>query len=794
MPVYLDSIKFTNPITGSDVDWCLANVGDELLIEHNISIKTYAISSTQTPLIGNNRDGYTQLGVQTGLDFSKFRVGDQVNYHDYSTGAASAGNPYTIVDKPDDTTIILNADLTATAPNSTIQVGVFSVVKPVTALNYQWNFIENSEATNFFSKVDGSEQLATITNLNPAGGGTNLPMTFLGQKSYQIGEILVDEVALSTTLIYTSKFKIKHYTRVTPIMLAAQWDDIISGIAPDYFLNLSCLKSIFYFEARYTLTDPNRVQTLLKDTILGNTGWYNENWNTKLTNYSFENLTFKDQFLNPIPAPILTVGNNTRFKFTLKNSIDLPFSDGNTKIVLNFAKAPNDATEYIANGRDMLHNFVWETIHLTVDSTPTPINGDNYGDSTLQSFYQVTAKYIDRETVEIEGKLDFLQDAIDVFNESNEPRFLLFLSVCDHTKNYNVSDRVTLLISAGSFYFQTVFPDLFEKGLPYVLPHFVDTYTTTSTYNQFTEDLNVIGVDFKPNASYLGNGNILKINRLSLKIRAYNTHTDENFLLDQISFNVANTPYVGDLQYFDIDQNSPIHAPINDIRKKIKCRYNVTTSKYEIFYPSFNRWEYWESLSNVNSAFFSTSQPNNGFNNDWARYANKFMGSDWVIRLSAFISIKYNDVPAIYESYDKDYQIFDRNLADYATLELKTQDPDTLTDLSSGGNYYFLGYKNTLVKAKFTVTGDVYNSGNTMVVIGMEVKEEGGRYGKRYLDSKHDAHSDSWFIPLDGETKVKLTFAGSGTIITGECLIDYTKLNLDKLNYKLSARLYKTVL
>jgi len=366
MAVYIDSIKFKNPITLSDTDWLLANVGDDIIIELDISVKTYVLNSTQNQWILNNTDGYLATAGTiwiTGGDFSKFEVGDVIRWSNYTMNLYVGSA--TIVEKLSDSEIRISNNIVGWVPNQAGTQDVISIERQIKSLNYQWNFIENNESVNYFSKVDGTEHLATITNLNAAGAGTNKPMTFIGAKSYQIGSITVDEVALNTSPIYESKFKIKHTTKITPIMLAEQWDDILNETAPDYFFNLNCLKSVFAIEARYDLTNPNDVQSINKDDILGNTGWFNENFNTKLTNYYISDLVFKDNANITIQAPQLLDNNPTSFSFKLKNTTSTPFSNGNTKVVLNFCKAPNDATEYQNNGRDMRHNFVWEQVTLT---------------------------------------------------------------------------------------------------------------------------------------------------------------------------------------------------------------------------------------------------------------------------------------------------------------------------------------------------------------------------------------------------------------------------------------------
>lgn len=334
--IYRTSILYRNAHDGSTVDWLLANVGDEILVEHLINVKEYAIASADTPCITNNKDGYFQDGVITGLDFSKFNVGDVIQCVNY-TDNTNYGDR-TIVEKYDDTRIRFDAQLGGHTDNQSDVHIVFSIKNAVTALNYKWNFIENNEAVNYISKVDGSEQLASITGLNAAGGGINKPMSYTGSPCYQLGAITVDELGITTLPVYTSFFQIKHSTKITPLMLDEQWSDVLSGVKPTYFANLNCFKSCFYYEARYLSSDPNRIQTLEIDEQLGNSGWFDENFNTGITKYSISALAYTFNATS-VPRPKIAAGLN-QFTFDIDNTTTSPFVAGATKLVINFAKAP----------------------------------------------------------------------------------------------------------------------------------------------------------------------------------------------------------------------------------------------------------------------------------------------------------------------------------------------------------------------------------------------------------------------------------------------------------------------
>lgn len=768
--IYRTGILYRNAHDGSTVDWLLANIGDEVLVEHLINVKEYAIASADTPCVTNNKDGYFQDGVITGLDFSKFNVGDVIQCVNY-TDNTNYGDR-TIVEKYDDTRIRFDAQLGGHTDNQSDVHIVFSIKNAVTALNYKWNFIENNEAVNYTSKVDGSEQLASITGLNAAGGGINKPMTYTGSPCYQLGAITVDELGITTLPVYTSFFQIKHSTKITPLMLEEQWSDVLSGVKPTYFDNLNCLKSCFYYEARYLSSDPNRIQTLEIDEQLGNSGWFNENFNTGITKYSASALAYTFNSVT-VPRPKIATGLN-QFTFDIDNTTTSPFVAGATKLVLNFAKAPNDKDEYQNNGRDLRHNFVWDSCILTAQNTPTPINGEQYADTYIRSLKNVKATMVSASKVRISGEFDFQPNGIAVFEESEVPRYMFFVAVQNSALTGASSDRVTLKIDFNDFYYQNEFPNLitFTSKL---ISHKYNNYSLSAIdrVTKFSEDELVGFSNVRVNTDPLVTS--FELTKYTAYIKAYNTVTGAEFILESKQLDLPASPVISGYQYFNLAVNKATHVPTTEIRKQIIARsFPPDPFRYELAYPFLVRWEYWVSIFNPTA--ISTQE--------WRTY---FTG-DWILRFTNELTAKVNGSPATY-SDSINFEAYRENLDNQQiTANIQTFDPVTNVQLISGSNKYILGYANTLVKATFTrhIPWTKY-----IIVIGIEVFEEGGINGKYRMSSEWASDSDTYFLPVSSMSanKVKLTNVSS-IVVTGECLIDFTKLNLGKSKWKLSARIY----
>jgi len=237
MPVKIDSVVFSNEFRAETVDWLLANVGDKITAEIDFTVQTFAIASTDAEFIINNRDGYIGTGWITSesAPFADFIIGDKVIVYNYLTITPSgSGNPafYTIIDKLSDSEIRLSQDVLGLAPatNATSTAEVISVIDPITACSYKWNFIENDEQPSFNSKVDGTEHLLVAKEID-ASVATPEAMEFLGAKPYQIGQATIEGTGIDNGTsdgVYKNSFKIIHETYITPFILATQLENILT--------------------------------------------------------------------------------------------------------------------------------------------------------------------------------------------------------------------------------------------------------------------------------------------------------------------------------------------------------------------------------------------------------------------------------------------------------------------------------------------------------------------------------------------------------------------------------------
>lgn len=798
MPVSIEKTEIKNELKAGSVDFLLGNVGDKITIEHTIKIETSVVASTSNEVTMKATDGFiSQAGSEWIFDpaarFSDFRVGDLVYIAEYNPFASKG--VFTILEKLDDSTIRI--DTSGGSPgypaDTTVDRVGFSIANPITSIEYMWNLIENDDQPVFDSKISGTKHQLSASGLD-ASVTTPVAMAFLGKKDYQIGSATIQGIEIldssSSSSVYISRFKIIHNTFITPFFLAEQWDDLIAGIAPDYFFNAKCLKGIFDLEARYQATDPNKIQTVEVSEIRGNSGWFNENFNTGKMNYFLDSLIFKDIAATVIPSIQFNAGAVTEFEAIIKNTIDAPFFSGSSqKQTINFCRAPFDASEYTDIDSLLKDNFVFD--RALQEEGAASINGDNFG-TGYQVLKDIVVTRTSTTELKITGKIDLGVDAIAEINKSDDKRYILWVSVEKPSLPYATSDRVALLLDVNTFFINNSDPEMIRFLTRFIRhPHSDPISQGEPLVTAFPEDELVSFTRFLIDRNGRTADDI-SIRSLALKVKARNSSTLQEFDLDRFDLDMSGLPIINDHQYIDFSLDRVFHIPTSEIRRPIKIKrrpdLDTTYLKYfDVYFPYLMRWEYWIALATANQDFFDINEPNNGLNEFWHRYSTI---GDWQLYYELELNTTKNGETLIYSDLKLIDSVDYNSNAAWDSETIRTYDPDSGTPLTDGGSdHYILGYKDTRVEALFNYVPGSPILGNCTVVFGIEAFEEGGIAGRRRFSSKWPMSSDTWFKALDITNRVKLSLVGNK--VKAEALIDYTKLPVPpKTKFKIAARLY----
>lgn len=842
--------EFGNNVT----DYSRCNIGDKLTVTYDVSIYSYAKSSTQNQII-LNYSGSGVVGLNWVYDplggFKDFKIGDTCERKRW-TDNATLNASIVVTDKISDQLIKFDTDLATIAGtyDDPTEQSIINLKASITALKYFWNFIENNEPINYASKVDGSIQnlLATdvlstrtqtsgalvvgqkyyISDYNAGDdftnvGGSNVTgtiftatgttpttytngstlnkaydMEFQGDKPYQIGSAIIVCMGNDTSVIYGQKFKIIHYTFFTPFFLSPQWTDLVQGINASYYLNTDCLKQVFMFEAMYNYNDPNRIITYSNDQDInynneGNTGGYGENFNTGISHYSIGSVIYRDEFSNVISEIALTT-DETSFEIVVNNTDNTPFSNNNTKFTLNFIRAPFDETEYQDNAKTMAENFCFDRAHNTVGSAS--VDGDTFG-TDWQVLKDVAATFTSSSSITITGKIAFDSNVVTEISASNEYRYLLWVAVQDHTKVSNNSDREAVIVDINTFFVDTTDTTMISidnKFLSHVYDDF-DTDGTTDIYDAHVEDEIVARSRFYIDSNGRTSDNIV-ITSIEASIVCYNETTEEEFTLDRYSVNMANVIPNGNItlpNFQNINLTIPrvFNIPTTEIRKNILIQRR-------------------SDLDTGGFVYFDVVYPFMVRWEYWAALAgvssdffdvsepNDGFNHEWVRYNTnpdwyCYYKIKVNAKKnGIAQQYEQRVQM---DMQDYLPIPangtIKTYDANNVELYNASiPRRYVLGYEDTKIVATFNNLDTGFDPDDCEVVIGIEAYEQGGINGRRSLSSINPRFSNVTWLKSATNDGLVVKDNPTSTTLTATCYIDKSLLPTNKPIYSISARLY----
>jgi hypothetical protein len=438
--------KFRPSATG--VDWLLASVGEPIDIEIDFRVEEVVIAQSQSIsdsgwIILNPSSAVSDVADTNGLiyadnplAFENFFVGDTITI----VGAFKAANngTYTVTQKIDNQRIRVNTSFQSSFVGTN---GKVYVVTPFRGVRYFHNFIENDGATTFNDLTTNEQRLFKIadadnTNVTPKN------MVFNGLKDYQIGSATIQGNGTST---YGQKFTIKHSTIVTPLFLESQYADLLLRVKPEYYEAGNCLKHIFQIECNRDLSNPNDNQIVLFDEKLGNTGWFDENYNGGTNGYTVSNVQIT-RVSDSASVNALELTNACDITFRVTNTS--AFSNTLTKGMATFWQLPQQ-NNYVSNARNLQENFVYDYALQTIGAATV---GGTYG----VAIDEFVITYVDASNIDVRIRTSIDITSQGYINENTDKRYLVGFIVEKHSLTRETSDKVHLLINVNDFFYSVI--------------------------------------------------------------------------------------------------------------------------------------------------------------------------------------------------------------------------------------------------------------------------------------------------------------------------------------------------
>ena len=761
----------------TEVGWSLFAIGEPLTIEIEFEVFTYKTFTTNSKLFFGDVATNNQYALSNNSGkLSGLNVGDTIRVVD---SGSSFDETMTILSVVSNNLVITDYDFGSSFTG--YDGAIIYNVTPITGVGMPYNFVENNEASNFISKVDGTYQKLWAQGLS-ASVTTPVAMNFDGALTYQIGSATIEGVSwdLSTG---RQRFKIIHETVVTPYFLSAQLTDLSNGIAPQYFGSGRCLKHIYQIDAYGVYSNPNSVQSVVCPFEIGNSGWFDEVFNGGLKDYTIENVVIKDSL-----GATITNLENTNTTQTIE--FDIHSSAGHwtttTDLEIAFGKLPNNQSEYQNNGELFERNFLFTNTKL--DTSGTGVAPSTFGE-TYQTISEISATITDANNIHVVITFQFGDDAIGCFNLSAQPKYLFWATISNPTLT-TAATQNKQAISSG-------IKTLVSTTLTNVVQY-------TKKFIRHYEDVNDSGVSgdvdtFKNDECVMYSSAFLQpliyplttiYKQIKSQIIAKKTDGTE-FVIEDYTI-IPQSTFSGAYQLINYSSSRVFQIPTTEPRDNFiisNCYADGDKIRFDITHGFMIRWEDWIQLIGANTDFYDITEPNNGLNQDWFRYQN----ANWNVYHRVQTTVNYGGTDMTYTEDTKivinDYE----SNADYVTkdVETYTMAGASLYDVVNS-RWYIQSNANTQVKATFEKNVPL-NISLCYVVFGIEIYEQGGIGGRQRYSSKWQTSTPlTCFIPLTGASgnRVELSQPASDTIVA-KAVIDYTLLPQGNIVYTIVARLYE---
>ena len=592
MPILINSATFTDTF-GNSLGFYKSNTVDRFQVTFNVS-SLIRMSSIGNPLsLDPSLNQVTSAGV-SWLE-EGFRVGQTVVVRIHSSGGAILQADLSSITYVDDVMCdfgsipywynLANGEFAVIiALNNPVQQSVL----PRATLDILFNHIKNSNPGSEFSLIDGEVSRCVLNGVESMSVGQTIQADLVGFQSGQfIESCSITRNTQQADLFYN------HDITVT-FMNSGMYDQ-------SWFFSAEALKIFMKMEWAAVAGEPF-ARSEANYTFEGNTGFFNEPHNESLANSTINQTISELDYCVPTTAEIVVEGplselaigsayrsiNDAYFKNKISGQQNLTMVVPTSAVaVTTFNSFQNDS----GAGYDLTINSIVSVLNVhTINITFTPNTEfttfmTNVEDGDRLMYLWVKCGNIN--WLAYESQLTCAPPEGGPLLIENEASFL------DHCSNFDPSIDLEFPLPAD------LIDDVFdtEDDLGYIAEFFLEK-------NQIYESFNV-------------------------KLEAFNTVTEEDFTLKQISFSFSAVQISGNGKYLLAEvQTVNSELPTTSVKRQafLELRTNLETpTQYlvRLYAPWVLNWRYWNELNNANVDFYPTQ------NQNWEQYDNL---TDWEIR------------------------------------------------------------------------------------------------------------------------------------------------------------------
>lgn len=796
MAVKIINRLYNEVFTNGQTDWLLGNVGEwqELTLDVEASI-VYLASVANPVIINYVNNSFTLASGKKWGDFG-FDNGMLVTFKYKHSIDTNSDGTY------DDVTAIQQQFLINNIYGSTMEVsGVidgkefenvpvnygsqkiseveFYVDKIPEGCRVKYGHVTNEDfqTKNLASFIDGSvaefvrpelgslgvSELFEAVGLQSGMSVRTMGVTYNGKKS-------------GTNNVYKFEIKIK-------FMISSLFEDVSNFdpvSIPSYLNGDGSLTDNFIIEFYPEWNNPNvKIKNELERTErLGNTGWFNENFNQLPNDYKIDSIEYFDVNGNPVDS--FDYSSATKVKAIISG---VPNLNAQTECGFGFAWIPSDIDEikelkspfyqnvFVQSG-DLDDGFLLDTVYNS-DYIGAGINGASM-DASGVKFTNLNGRIVMEATLTPNANFFTIFDTKDEDDRS----YIFWISVADGQLERNFSDRVSLLAD-----FSEMTKNIPPAGkYPYIdnafLEHpFDDNATGDEVYQGIVQDDILCRLPFR-----IPNDQSTTFQKMTFGVKAYNIGLNKTFDLERFDVDLTTVPIdANGVQQFNIDTIRGFKLEPGNNKNWVKIERNsdldiVGFNGYLAYFGTKIRWEDWILNSDAPSEFFDATKLNDGFNNDWIDYLTT---NGWDIRFFTEIVATENDDLTLFENDWKfSFADYDENTLVLVGHKYFRDSDDTLLNIGADPDTgkplgVILNDEETRIEIDFTIQDiGTWDLPNTYGVITIEIDFGAGRFEQRQLSSVWGYESDNPLKPLTGETKLKMEIDGTSKILTTSCVVD----------------------
>ncbi len=771
--VFIEKLEYGNQFRPEKVDWLMGGIGQRVDVEIEFRFENFVAPTTDLPVTFEPSDLLDPTGFirddNNASRFAEFYVGDTINVN----SGNRIGN-YTITEKISSNLIRVTGLL---AGESTYTANFIKNTTPINGLRFFSNMIENDAATSYESLTTGQTQ---VFQTQFADHTNTSPVNLFAENGFN-WNFSQDATGLVTGATLTGlnhgtfqKFRINLTTYIVPLFVAGQQDDFENSTAPSYFLDNATLKHIFKLELKPSGLDPNRNYTFELDDRDGNTGWFDERFNGSTNFYDHTPITYtRVSDATSISKLELVEGGTETYdiSFSITNTNINPFSAGNSQVALSFWWLPEDADEYIqpTNPDYLDKNFVFDQAFQTEGAAA--VNGFQFG-TDRQVLTNVVVTFVSASQIDVTATINLNAGVINKITPASAKNYLIAATVQNHAFATSASDLVTLLIDSQEFTYQFLTTDVVTGSTVYLDHKNNDLSESNLLTSYFPEDNLVAKSSF-----VIDRSNGATIQTVASKIVATKSGSQQ-FTLDQFQYDMSNAKEIGGAQFVDYSSENALRIPAGEIRRDVILKRDQVNDvplsgqySYTVAWPFTIRWEDWVAKAGVDGEFLDQTQPQNGLNENWYRYAST---SGWSVKHVLEVVIEEDGLIS-QQTIERALTINDyesnTNWINEAVIAL---DPVTLVQIP--GNQIYLDSP-TLIRVSAESIGVPPGISEVAMIVRVRLEETDDKNGITRFANKYETDGNTYMKSSDEiNFPLILKVTEASNVYTAECLIDHTKL------------------